>query len=621
MNFIAPAALGFLGLLPLIVFLYFLKLKRREELISSTFLWKRAHEDLRVNSPFQRLRRNLLLWLQLALLALMVFALARPARDAATDTGRRYICLIDTSASMSAKDVPPSRMEKARSEALRLVGDMTARDQMMLMTFDARPRVLAPFTSVRSRLREEINGIRATEASTDFAQAAELAQAMARDLPQVHLYVISDGVFDTSALAGEFNGTLHYVKVGTSSSNAGITAMDARRSVQDWEAPQVFVRAQNFSALSSEKLLELYLDGNLLDARRLEMGPGQSAAAVFSDPRLAHGLARAKLTPRDDLDADNEAQLALVEPRKVRTLVVTGGNFFLRLAIQRDPFTEPVFMDGALFDAALSSGKFLPGDYDLVIFDRHRPASLPPGAYLFFDALPPIERFVSTGEADRPMVIDWDSTHPINQHVNYSNMFIEKSLKVAPPSDAHTLVDSDAGPLVIWWQSAQYRIVTVAFDIFASRWPLRVGFPVCLANAVRHLGGQGISNEGSNARPGSIISFAAPAGVEAARVTPPGGVSQRVAAQSGRITFADTYACGPYVFDLGENRRQTYVVNLLDAAESNIAPRETLKWEKTTVTAAAKALKENREFWFWPALAALAFLMLEWYIYNRRVYV
>ena len=65
MSFTVPWA--FLGLLTLpgVVLLYFLKRKRKEQVVPSTLLWRRAINDLRANSPFQRLRKNLLLLLQL----------------------------------------------------------------------------------------------------------------------------------------------------------------------------------------------------------------------------------------------------------------------------------------------------------------------------------------------------------------------------------------------------------------------------------------------------------------------------------------------------------------------------------------------------------------------------
>ena len=65
MNFLNPLAFWLLGLVPVIVLLYLLKLKRKPRVVSSTLLWFRAVQDLEANAPFQRLRKNLLLFLQL----------------------------------------------------------------------------------------------------------------------------------------------------------------------------------------------------------------------------------------------------------------------------------------------------------------------------------------------------------------------------------------------------------------------------------------------------------------------------------------------------------------------------------------------------------------------------
>jgi hypothetical protein len=104
-----------------VINLYFLKLKRENFVISSTLLWRRCIDEMRVNSPFQRLRRNLLLLLQIIILALLVLALARPFRAAEGILGHNIILLLDNSASMSATDVKPNRLEQARRKLYDLL--------------------------------------------------------------------------------------------------------------------------------------------------------------------------------------------------------------------------------------------------------------------------------------------------------------------------------------------------------------------------------------------------------------------------------------------------------------------------------------------------------------------
>src|SRR5438270_173030 len=89
---------------PALLVLYFLKLRRRELPVSSTLLWRKAIQDLQVNAPFQKLRRNLLLLLQLLLLALLCLALSRPVANFTPGAAKLSVILIDRSASMSAEE-------------------------------------------------------------------------------------------------------------------------------------------------------------------------------------------------------------------------------------------------------------------------------------------------------------------------------------------------------------------------------------------------------------------------------------------------------------------------------------------------------------------------------------
>src|ERR687884_599828 len=124
MSLIAPGALALSLLVPVIVAMYLLKLRREERTVSSTFLWRRMTRDVEANAPWQRLRRNLLLLLQLLLLLLLALALARPFFRSVGIAGRNLIVILDRSASMGATDVSPTRLEAAKRQAINLVDQL-----------------------------------------------------------------------------------------------------------------------------------------------------------------------------------------------------------------------------------------------------------------------------------------------------------------------------------------------------------------------------------------------------------------------------------------------------------------------------------------------------------------
>src|ERR1700722_4711209 len=92
-------------LVPLVL-VYFLKLRRPRQSVSSLALWRQVINDQRVNSPFQRFKRNLLLLLQMLLLCLIVLAAMQPFIRAAPQRAEYLPVLIDCSASMAALDKP-----------------------------------------------------------------------------------------------------------------------------------------------------------------------------------------------------------------------------------------------------------------------------------------------------------------------------------------------------------------------------------------------------------------------------------------------------------------------------------------------------------------------------------
>src|SRR4051812_18883951 len=142
-----------------IIALYFLKLRRRPVQVPSTLLWRRSIEDLHVNSLFQRLRRNLLLFLQLLAVLLAMLALAGPPVQGVSRVGQRYVLAIDRSASMAATDVAPSRLGRAKQEAKKVVEAMGSNDLAMVITFSDTARVASTYTGNRDQLLRRIDEI------------------------------------------------------------------------------------------------------------------------------------------------------------------------------------------------------------------------------------------------------------------------------------------------------------------------------------------------------------------------------------------------------------------------------------------------------------------------------
>src|SRR5881398_2244234 len=141
MSFLTPLALALGALAGPVIVLYMLRLRRREVQVSSTLLWQQILRDREANAPWQRLRRNLLLLLQLLILAALVIALARPFVEVPTVTTGRIALLIDASASMNATDVQPSRFEAARQQALSIVDTLSEQDSLAVIRVAEAPDV------------------------------------------------------------------------------------------------------------------------------------------------------------------------------------------------------------------------------------------------------------------------------------------------------------------------------------------------------------------------------------------------------------------------------------------------------------------------------------------------
>ncbi len=62
-------------------------------------------------------------------------------------------------------------------------------------------------------------------------------------------------------------------------------------------------------------------------------------------------------------------------------------------------------------------------------------------------------------------------------------------------------------------------------------------------------------------------------------------------------------------------------VNLLDPRESNLAVRDELAIGYDDIEGTTTNVPARQEYWTWVILFAILILLLEWYVYNRRVLI
>jgi hypothetical protein len=608
MSFLEPLMLFFAFTIPVVIVLYLLKLKREIRVVSSTLLWQRFLLDSRANAPFQKLRRNLLLLLQLLVLFFAVLALGRPFFAAKARPSAFRVLILDASASMQSTDILPSRFETAKSQALDLVNNLRDTDRMLVMLVGAQPAVICPATSSKEDLRRAIRGAQPQDTGVAINEAWRLAVSLARDQSDAEAHLFSDGAFELEPNLPT-HLPLRYHSIGTRGNNVGITALEVRRASSSATTAEIFMAVENTSESPKEFDAELYLNDQLLNVRPMKMEAGEAQSLVATIDTSKGGLVRAVLRVQDDLAVDNTAIVSSRPARSPKILLATMGNSFLEraLAVQKD------FELTKVMPAAYQK---TPG-YDIVVLDETSPKDLGPGNFLLIHSLP--EGLLEvTGNEKQPAVVDVKTGHPLTRFVQFDNVGIVQCTQVRLPAWGVPLVESTRSPLIIAGQNGPHRIVWIGFSVLESNWPLRLSFPIFISNALRWLDPGSDADRVLQVRTGQAAHLPLTKTLESFTVETPDGrkIRQELSPKATGITFTQTERAGVYRVKAGDQSQQ-FCANLLNRGETRNKPQPTLEFSKYRTVQGGKLQTSNLEIWRWLVLAAFGLLLFEWWYFHR----
>ncbi len=683
LTWVAPLAGGILAasvLAPLVA-LWFLKLKRRRRAVPSTLLWTRSLADLRANAPFQRIRFSWLLLLQVLAVLAIALALAQPEAEGLGSAGGRHVILVDRSGSMGAVetvdgdgrplDPPRTRLELAREAAKARVRELldagwfsSGASDVMVVAFGARAEVRAPFTASVAALEQAIDGIEASDESTGFAEAIDLARAFASsrnvgdergeqreidpgELPALELY--SDGrIGDLGKVALRAGERLIYHRVGTTPRNLALDAISADRPPDDIERIQVFASVSNPQATSAVASLQMSVDGvvRAVTPEPVEVpaasetggiwSPGR-AQIVFrpfeqpSDAVIEIAIVPASADPAgsgetraDALPHDDRATIVVPPAKPLSVLHAGGDGFVMRTLLDGLPLERVVHVSPEEFGSMTEDGRA--AAYDVVVLEGFSPERLAPGRYLVLGATPPLEGLSEYGRQEGVYARIVREEHPVFRAASLDDLFVASMRAVQADRGFEVLAEAAEGPLVLAYDRAGLHVVTVTFDPLDSNWPLQRSFVHFVANAIEHLGRAGEAVAGRSISPGGAIAVTLPAGARDAVVAAPDGSESPLAVDpSGAASWGPARLAGLYRIEFlapgAEGRSSRSVaVNMTDAAESRIEPRETLDLGTATVQGVVVASTSRRgALWPWVLAAGLALVLAEWWYYQRQV--
>lgn len=484
--------------------LYLLKMRRRQVEVPFAALWAQVLRQSETRKLWRRLRRILSWLMQLVLLGLIALALSDPRPESWLRDARTVAVVIDTSASMGGRDRDgPTRLEQAVTRARGELEALGPNDRALLLFAGAEVVVGAPLGAGPAAMNAALDKVTLSPGEADIRAAMSLARNALAGRAGPEVLLLTDAALPESQRkyldACRGDDPKQACRIGLSTSepaNLAITAFAARRYPGDREKVEVLAQVHNLGLRPARALLRIEADGIEIGRVELELQPGASERKVISRLDAARDRLEARLIPLSDdpdsryslgpgLDDEAFAVVPPVDPLDV-VLVSDGSNLFLEGALLT--LDDYVRLDAIGPEAGGADAeeiknadivfydlgtKMLPNplpETNLVIFDPHRNPDSP--APIALDK-----------ELKRPRLTEQDRKHPILRGVVFKdiNMFRGTSFKLEP---GDVPLVSHLGDPIVALREGRHSVLQIGFDPRQSDLPMRVAFPLLVANTV-----------------------------------------------------------------------------------------------------------------------------------------
>jgi hypothetical protein len=545
----------FLLLIPPVVMLYFLKQKPEEKEVSSLYLWDKVYKSREVNTPWERFKKSLLLFLQLLALLALILALTDPFINLRGKDYQNVILVLDNTGSMGASySKGITRFEEGKKRAEKFINSLRTGSKISIITNGNTPKVEVSGTSDKAEALLKLKNIQPMDLSGDINESVSLVKSMAKQYESYRAVFYTDENMDLKDLNAEL--------INLSSKGENVS-LDFISHSKEKNGLKVIVRATNRSDVDLTREICIYGDDTILSVKKVEIKSGETKTVYFEGIALKGDHLRAGITEKDDLMNDNIAYDVIKQGETQKVLLVTHKNIFIEKALATVNNVE-------LYKANSVEGIKMSDKYNLYIFDGMVPSILPSDGSILFINPPDNSLFQVNSTIDGGLgeIVE----HSTTKYATEAVFNVEKQKDMVMPNWAKPILKVNDKEAAFVGEYKNKKYAAIGFDLHKTDLVLNAEFPILIHNLCSYLVDTGLMTKTDYLCGESVEVNALPDGGDLL-IDTSFGLKETIPLRYPLKNFSSTYR--PGIYKVSQNfgdieKSNIFAVNFPTEKESNI---------------------------------------------------
>jgi hypothetical protein len=490
--------LAFLALVPIIILLYFLKQNVKKKDFSAIMLWREAYRTTEASKPWEKLRNNILLILQIITILLFILALMGPWLSSLGKEQTLAVLVLDNSASMDTSyEGEQTRLDAAKDAACAYVDALAEGSTIYVISGNQQAVLELSNSQDKTEAKKRIMELQQTALPGDLSVTLGLVQSCISQSEDADVVFFTDTALDVGDLDA---------RVESFYSDVANCSVDSVSYSQKDQTLLVLVQVTNYGAESVTKEINLYGqdtqgEESLLEIAGIEIASGDTASVYFeldADTTQEAVALRAELNEEDALSGDNEAWCVLQEEQTSRVLLLTTSNLFVEKAFSNLSGVEVYrTSDEGVFDTEEGAG------YDLYIFDGMLPQTLPENGNFLFINCQAEGYFDVSGQVESTKISILDSE--VTTYTADATFGVNASDVYELPGWATAFLQAGDQVAGFYGSYNGHRLATFGFDLHKTDFALQAEFPILISELSDYLLDGGLTEKVSYVTGESIL--------------------------------------------------------------------------------------------------------------------